>query len=520
MKIGAVLRALTSVLICWPGFAQTGAPIPLTTYDVIQLVLDNNRDLTVTRGGTLSSRFLVGSFQRPFQPNFHVVGTFDHATSPSSNLLAGAASLVELTHEYTIGIDQAFQTGTAYTVDFQLGRSSSNSVFNVYNPAYRGTIRYQVAQHLLRDFGRRVNSRQIRIAQNNEKISELDFELEVIKQVRQALESYWDIVFAGEDLRVKQRSLELASKTLRDNQIQAEVGTRARIDLVQAEAEVATRYMDFVTAQYEGDRLQDEMKKIISNDNDPGLVLTRLNLIEPVHQPGVEVLLPLNQAIQFALENRPEIRQSRYDADNQEINLIYAKNQLRPSLDIAAGYSHSGLGGTKTLRSSLGQGGEVLQVIPGGPGEMFGQLFSFTYPNYSAGFTFEIPLRNPAGKAEYARAVNERNVSVSRKAAVAQRIALEVRNAFTQLDMNRALVATARKTRELSRLRLDAEQTKFDLGASTIRFVLEEQRNLAQAETDEIKALVGYTKALVGYDQAIGNTLARNNIDIGKQLRN
>jgi outer membrane protein TolC len=149
---------------------------------------------------------------------------------------------------------------------------------------------------------------------------------------------------------------------------------------------------------------------------------------------------------------------------------------------------------------------------------MFRQLYSYNFPGYSAGFTLQIPLRNRAADADYGRAVNERELSQKRKDAAAQRIALEVRNAYTQLDLNRARVETARTARELSARRLEAEQTKYDLGSSVVRFVLEEQRNLAQAQTNEIQALVNYTKSLVVYDRAIGNTLARNNIQLETNL--
>jgi len=518
MKLSALhLLILIFIVGSVSAVAQNQA-LSLTTGDVIRLLLENNRDLTVSRATPLSSLYAIGSLYKQFQPNFHVIGNINHTTTPSSNLLEGAVSLIQFTHDYRVGIDQTLPTGTAYTADFEFSRSSTNSIFYVFNPAYNGTIRYGITQHLLRDFGRAANTHLIRIARNNEKISELDFELQIIDSVTQALNSYWDLVFAAEDAKVKQRSVDLASKTFQDNQIQVRVGTLAPLDLVQAEAEVATRSDDLISAQYNVDRLQDELKKIISSTTDPGLAFARLNPIEPVPPPDTEMILPLSQAIQFALENRREMKQAAYDVNNQDINIQYSKNQMRPVLDITAGYAHTGLGGTKTVRSSLATGAEVLAVIPGGVGDMFDELFSYKFPGYSAGFTLEIPISNRAARSQFDRAVNERDLSVMRKAATAQRIALEVRNAYTQLDMFQQRVTTARRARELSSLRLDAEQKKFDLGASTVRFVLEEQRNLTQAETNEMQALVNYTKAVVEYDRAIGRTLARNNIAFDTQL--
>src|SRR5207237_6142823 len=144
--------------------------------------------------------------------------------TPSRSQLSGAASLVQLTHDYRVGIDQTLQTGTIYSVDFDLNRSSSNSAFNLFNPSYNGLITYSFTQHVLRDFGRSVNSHLIRVAKNSEKISELQFELQIMDLVTQSQQSYWDLVFANEDVKVKKRSLDLASKTLHDNEIQVQIG--------------------------------------------------------------------------------------------------------------------------------------------------------------------------------------------------------------------------------------------------------------------------------------------------------
>lgn len=527
------------LLMCSPVFAQSNwveafldrysashavAPpeqtrvLSLDTQDFIRLLLENNRDLIVNRFVPLSNLFLIGSLYRPFVPNFHVLGNVSHTKTPSSNLLAGAASLIVLDHDLNIGIDQTLPTGTVYSVDFDFNRSWTNSIFEVINPAYNGTVRYGITQHLLRDFGRGVNTAQIRIARNNERISELQFELQIIDQVSQALQSYWDLVFATEDAKVKQRSLNLALKTLADNKVQVEIGSMAPIDLVQAEAEVATRRDDLITSEYNIDELQNEVKTIISREPDAALAQARFNPIEPVRLPDRNPLPPLAQAIQFALENRREMKQATYDVDNQEINREYFKNQKKPILDFAAGYSHFGLGGTQTRRTPLSEGAQIIEVIPGGVGNMFSTLFRQLYPSYNAGFNLIIPLGNRAAEADYGRAVNEKELAELRKAATAQRIALEVRNTYSAVEMSRARVETATTARDLSIRRAAAEQTKFELGTSTVRFVLEEQRNMAQSETNYIQALVNYTKAMVAYDRAVGNTLTSNRIQFDTQI--
>jgi outer membrane protein TolC len=85
--------------------------------------------------------------------------------------------------------------------------------------------------------------------------------------------------------------------------------------------------------------------------------------------------------------------------------------------------------------------------------------------------------------------------------------------------MNRARIETAKVTRELAQQTMEAEQAKFGLGTSTLRFVLEEQRNVAQAESNELQAVVNFTKSLVDLDRAMGLTLSKNNIELEKTLK-
>src|SRR5438128_5061566 len=202
-----------------------------------------------------------------------------------------------------------------------MNRNSSNTAFNTFNPSYTGLLRYSFSQHLLKDYGRVNNRRQIRVAQNNQKISETQFERQLIDLVAQAQRSYWDLVFTAEDIKVKQRSVDLAGKTLSDNQIQVQIGTLAPIDLVQAESEVANRKVQFVTSTYTEVQTQDQVKKLLTSQGDPGLVLAKLMPADGVRKPEGSDVIPVEQAIKVALENRPEIKQLQIDLDSKKIDL-------------------------------------------------------------------------------------------------------------------------------------------------------------------------------------------------------
>ncbi len=492
--------------------------LPLTVGDVIQLMLENNLDISVNRLNPLSAEYLIETLYRPFEPTLRLQATINRNTSPATSQLTGAPALSMLSGVYTVGFFQTLPTGTDVSVDFTLNRSSSNSAFSTFNPSWVGNLRYSFSQHLLRDYGRVVNQHQIRVAQNNEKISQTQFEMQMIDLVTLAQRTYWDLVFTGEDVKVKQRSVDLAKKTLSDNQIQVQIGTLAPIDLVQAESELANRSEQMVVSTYTQAQTGDQVKKLITSQADPGLVLATLNPRQTLRQPSPMDVPSVEEAVKIALENRPEMRQLQLNLENKNIDAEYSKNQLLPSVDLIGTYLQNGVGGTETLRNGFGPAAPIISVVRGGLGDTFTQLFGYNYTGYSAGVSVLIPLRNKAAKGDNARATTEKRIAENRLSAQVQQIALEVRNALTQLDMNRARIETAQKARELSERRLEAEQKKFDLGASTIRFVLEEQRNVAQSQTNEIQALVNYTKALVDADRAMGMTLKKNNIEIEKTL--
>lgn len=517
MKRFSAVIILFLLLLCRSAGAaaaqNSAVPQSVTLEDVIRLMLSNNLNISVDRLPPQINQFLIDTFLRPFDPTLHVTANGQRSTTVSTSQLSGAPSLVQLGQSYDVGIGQTLKTGTSYGVDLLMNRNSSNNTFSLFNPSWVGQVRYSVSQHLLQNWGRLPNDHLIRVAQNNQRISESQFEQQLMDLVMQAQDTYWDYVFSLEDIKVKQHSLELAQKTLDNNRKEVEVGVLAPLDVVQAESQVATMQDALVVSTYTSQQTEDGLKKIISNRPDPGLVLAKLSPAEALRRPSAEDTISISQAIQIALENRPEIKQARLALNNADIDTAFTRNQMLPVLDVNAAYTQNGLGGVQRIRSTLG-GNTVTGIIPGGLGDAFSQLFGFGYNSYSFGFNLQIPLSSKAARSDHDRAVAAGQMATVQVDATAQQIALEVRNAMNQVEMNRAHIQSAQKAREFAQQTLDAEQKKFDLGVSTLFFVLQDQTSLAVAETNEIQALVNYTKALVAFDRATGQTLFHNNIEI------
>jgi len=492
--------------------------VPVTLVDVINLMIDNNLDIRSNRLSPRSSYWQSIVFYKALQPSLRFGFNRSRNTTLSTNQVNGTVPNVsQLRTNYSVGFSQATAIGTSLAVDAAMNRVESTSNFNIFNPSYTGVITYSIGQHLLRDRGRLPNTRQIIVGQNNEKISEIAFEIQLTSLIATAQKSYWDLVFAGQDLGVKQRSLDLAQTTLEENKMKVEIGTLAPIDVVQTQADVAARREQLVVSTFNVTSAEDQIKKMTSSDKDPSMFLIKLRAQDLPKGPESVQVPTLEDSIKIALENRPEIRQAVLDTQNKDIDVQYTRNQKLPILDVTASYNQNGAGGTRIERSGLAGG--ATNVIPGGVRNAFSQLFGYDFTGYAFGFSFVLPLNNKAADADYERALTEQRLSKSKMDVTAQQIALDVRNALTQVEMNRARIETAKTTRELAQQKLEAEQAKFSLGTSTLRFVLEEQRNVAQAESNELQAEVNFTKSLVDLDRSMGLTLSKNNIEIEKTLR-
>lgn len=498
------------------GVFQTGT-IPIGIQEVINMMLDNNLDIRSNRFTPRSTALQTLVFYRALQPSIRFSSTISQDTQASTSQTIGADVLRTVRHQFAFNFSQALPWGTSITVDASTNRSSNNSANSTFNPSYTSAIRYAVGQHLLKDRGRLINTRQIIVGQNNEKLSEIQFETQITNLIVTAQKTYWDLVFAAEDFKVKTRSLELAQQTLSENQTKVQIGTLAPIEVKLTESEVANRRRDLINSTGSVVTNEDQIKKLVSSETDPSLFLVRLSTMDSPRRPGSVIIPSLEEAVRIAMENRPELRQAALELQNRDIDVTYTKNQKLPLLDATFSYTQNGTGGTRTIRE--GFNGNVISVVPGGLWDAYGQLFSFGYPGYNLNVTLQIPLKNKAARADHERAVTEKGLSESRLNVTRQQIALEVRNALTMIEQARGSIETAQIARELAKEQADAEQTRFNLGTSTLRFVLEEQRNMAQAETVELQSLVTFNKALVDLDKSMGLTLMRNNVQLDKAIQ-
>lgn len=454
-----------------------------------------------------------------------------HFSSPqTTNFLTGTTSLVQRQKLYNFGVQQAFLTGTSAQLGYNNSVSESNNLRNDFNPVTAANMDLFVSQRLLQGFGVAVNNRNIRIAKNNIQVADLVFKQQVMNTVANVIGLYYDLVAYNEDVAVRRQALALAEKLYNDNRKQVEIGTLAPIEIVRAEAEVAARQQDLTTSETNVLQQETILKNAISRNGvaSPTVAEVRIVPTDRIRMPDVEAVQPIQDLVAKALESRPELSQTQIQLENSRIALKGTKNALLPSVDAYVDLRNRGQSGSiSTLPYKDAVTGELVPRNPnsvdgffiGGYGNVLRQLFGRSFPDYSAGFQLNIPLRNRAAQADYTNAqLNLRQGELQYQRQI-NNVRVDVQNALIALQQARARYQAAEKNRALQEQTLDAEQKKYALGASTVFLVIQAQRDLAAAEASRVQALAAYSRARTQLDLATGQTLDSNNIHIEEAVK-
>jgi outer membrane protein TolC len=483
------------------GRVPPGGTRQLSLEESVALALERNLDIQVSRLEPQSVDFQVAGFRNTFRPVLSsTIGQRDQV-QPPSNQLNGGAAVTNDTTTYNFGVGQTVPWGGgSYVVGFNNSRLSTNNIFANFNPAYNATLTASYTQPILRGFKIDNTRQQLQVSLLNLEISEESVKATVAQTVANVRNAYWDLVFARNSVDVARRALALAERLVEDNQARVEVGTLAPLDIVQAQAEAATRLQTLAAAEATASTADLALKRFLVNGTeDP---LWRQEIV-PVDVPSLQPPpTDVESAIRRAISERTDIMTSRKNLETNDVNIRFFRNQSLPALDVNATYGAQGLGGTSYIRQGSGLGSTVIGTIPGGYTDALAFIRDRSFPTWNLSMTLSYPLMGNQAEAQLARARVQRQQAQTRLRALEVQIAAEVANAAFTVQANLRRVEAASAARELAQKRLDAEQSRFEVGLTTNYFVVQAQRDLRDAENTELRALADYRKSLVNYERA------------------
>jgi outer membrane protein TolC len=477
-----------------------GVHVELTLTEATTRALERNLELAVERLNPQTFDLSIARLQAAYRPIATSQFGQRAVVQPPTNQLNGGNIVQNDTTTYNAGITQNMRWGGgAFQFQFNNNKQVTSNIFANFNPTFTSNFNFQLSQPLLRGFLIDNNRQQLRVTSINRDISEIQLRGTVATTLASVRNSYFELLYGLQAVDVARGSLALAEKLVEDNRSRVEIGTMAPLDVVQAEAEVATRRQAVAQAEATWRTSELALKRlIVSGTEDP---LWRASL-DPVDRPVfAPEPLDVEGAVRKALEGRTDLEQARRQLDANDFTMRFMHNQTLPALDLTANYGAQGLGGTQFIRQGSGLGSTVIGQIPGGYGDAIRTLSGRDYPTWNFQMNLSYPIGASAAEANFARARVQVSQTQAQLRALELQVATDVTNAALQVENGLTRYQAALAARELAQIRLEAEQSRFDVGLSTNFFVVQAQRDLATAQNSELRALLDYRRALVDFER-------------------
>ncbi len=489
------------------GLAQEQPIKSLTLADVIDQTLKNNLDLQIEMSNPEIARALWRKSTSIFIPSLTFGFSNARRSTPNSSKVTG----VDIEKPESLGLSFSLLQNTPFggnlNVSLDNSRNSTNSLDVLLNPRYGSLLNFTLNQPLLKDFGITPTKRNIYIARNNREKSLFALKQQVINLIYQAEEAYWNLVYSHQNMAVKEKSLQLAKDLLKQNEIQVKVGVSAPMDILTAQAEVASREGEALQVRSQIQTYEENLRRILNISQAPEAIV-------PADTPQFSAKeADFNEFLKTALEKRPDIEQVRLDLKSKNIDVRYFRNQALPDLQLSASYYTQGLSGTL-----LQDGLPIPGLVGGNLSDSLRDVLDRLYENYSIGLRLSIPVVNTSARADLVQARLNLEQSLLLLKKTESTIYSEVKQIIMDLGTNAKIVEATRISRELAEQKLAAEQKKLSVGLSTNYLVLQYQRDFANAQIAELKSLIDYNLALSRVDKVLGTTLEKHNIEFADFL--
>lgn len=505
-----LVASVVSVFGLSPVHAQTapamaaGAQGPvrrMSIDDAVATALEQNLDLQVQRINPQLRDLDTGVFKTNYTPNFTSTINLVDNTQPPNSLLSGSTTgLTTNRSTFDFGVSALTSWwGGSYQVNWNNGRSTSNNIFTSFDPQMSSSIQATYSQPILRNFRIDGTRQQLLVSQKNKEISDVQLQQSIAITVRNVKNAYYDLMYALGNLAVQRQSLDLARQSLKDNRARVEIGTMAPLDIVQAEAEVATREESVILAEAAIDRAQDTVRTLVYNPAAPDFWSARIEPTESV--TFVPTTVDTEGAVKNALTQRTDVVVARKGLENNDVNIRYFRNQSLPDLNASLTYGAQAIGGTGLIRGpSVGlQPGPIVSTVEKSYFSTLGTAFAGDFPGWTFTMDIAYPIGKSSNEANLARARLQNTQAEKQLASLELQVASQVREYARQVQTNAKRVDATRSSRVLAERRLEAEEKKYQAGMTSSFFVLQAQRDLNIARNSELLALVEYAKSVVNY---------------------
>ena len=513
---------------------------PLSLREALSMALSNNKDIEVARENVRMAEFEFKGAKGLYDPRLNMTTFYERIENPISSFLSGGqnGSTTQTDYTGTARLEgQSPKLGGSYRLDFSSIRLTTNNEFVALNPQYPTALTFSYTQPLWRGLKFDASRRQIEIARKNLSLTDAQFRQRAIDTITNVQRAYWDLVFALRSLQVQRDAVTTARTQLEHNKRLVNEGQLAPIDLVAAEAQISSYEQAVFSALEDVSRSENNLKNMIAENKQAAIWTQSIVPTDPVDLAVPDVSLP--DALQTAMDNRPELQQATVVKEINQIDQKFFKEQTKPAIDLVGTYGINGLAGSVStagvnpftasqlqIRQRVDElsglaGLDPLPVVPpqtfsqdllGGYGQSLQNLLANRYGTVRVGVQINLPLRNRTAEANLGRSLVEGERIATQREQLEQNIQVDVRNALQSMRSAESRLRAAVATREANEQQFASEQRRLDAGQSTTFLVLERQNALTNARGLELKAQTDLNKAIADLNRATGNALRANSI--------
>ncbi|HMP78079.1 MAG TPA: TolC family protein [Pirellulaceae bacterium] len=481
-------------------------PHPVDLDQVVHWFLSNSPLVVSLSQEPLIREAQIFEARALFDPLVFLETKFSDRNDPVGNLLLTNDRLLQ-EHIWmgNTGVRRRLQTGGTLELAQRLGFQNSNARF--FSPQDQGTatLSMNFRQPLLRSAGGQFNRSQIVLAEVAEQVAWDRFSSELQGELFRLIQAYWQVYLARCVLLQKQCNVSRGEAILQILEGRQDLDSLPS-QIARARSAVATRRAELANAERDVLNAEIELRRIVADATNAGGSLVELIPTESpdlVYQP-----VALDEAVQQALDLRPELAQALKRIQSVAIECDVAKNQLLPALGVLFEVYTSGLEGDNAIdRAWLNQ-------------------FTATVPGYVAGIEFEMPLGNRMARSQ----LQQRRLQLARAQAdlqvTLQMIIAEVQVAARTRDSAYETLVAATAAIDAARADLDQQTNRWETFAliegdladgvsptTLLDQLLESQQRLTSAELVYTRAVVDYQTSQVALHRAAGTLLMAHRIN-------
>jgi outer membrane protein len=457
----------------------------------------------------------IGPVAPNFDPVYQNTTVFLHQTQPRPNLrLSFVNPLIDNKRIFNNSISEGFVTGGSATFSFSDSYLNENAPTSVLNPSSSAIMAVNLSQNLLNGFGIALNSRQINVAKQNLKVSDLTFRSNLIRTVSDLLALYWGLVSDLEDERAKQSAVDLARQLYSDNKKQVQIGTMAPLDITQAESQVASSERDLIFSHIAAQQQEVNLKNAIDRKGigDPVIANVHIVPLDRIEVPKTLDIPPLQTLVKQASVARTDIAAEEIDLANAKTQALGTANGVLPNLRIFASAQAQGLSGASRPFDLQTPTGGIRHLAPdayfiGGFGNAAAQIFRRNFPSQRVGLSYSGNIHNRQAQADYGIEQLQLRQTTLKNQKDLNQVAVDISNQTIALQQAQTRYQATVKSRILEEQLVDAEQKKYKLGTSTTYAIIQIQRDLATARSNEVAAAAQFANAKIGLERVLGTTL-------------